>query len=214
MDTKFKRKRNKNRYHFENNRDLSLGFPTMQVPIINNLMLTERVDVHFNMPFRIGVELMDKCKMAVNNVKNVLHCPYFGCKLPLAQKLGRFTFSSKDITRFYTRIQNLLSYTAISLNRPQINRSTFWNLIDLGKLIVSRKNIPKDITARCNTCKRFTHPPTRSKVSSTTKVNIVFAEELSLDLRFQDGKAVSKVVEADPHFSAATFQDEHGAKYG
>lgn len=52
------------------------------------------------------------------------------------------------------------------------------------------------------------------KVSLTSDENIVFRDELSMDLMFQDGKAVLHVVDAAKHFSAITFLDAHSANYG
>lgn len=52
--------------------------------------LTEQVDLfNSNILFLIELNLLEKYKMVVNNIENVLHSPFFGCKDLFSRKRGK-----------------------------------------------------------------------------------------------------------------------------
>lgn len=102
-----------------------------------------------------------------------------------------------------------------NLSHPSTDK--LFNLLKIARPCQTEgvmKEIIEDIATHCNTCQRFTRPPICFKVSFSTKTNVVFGEELSMDLKFLDGKAILNVVDADNHLPAATFLDAQGASYG
>lgn len=89
MDVMVKLIKNNGRYRFRNDRQLLLGSIVMRISRMNNIVLTEQLDVvTTNIPFLIVLYLLHKCQMIVNIVKNVLYCLYFRFKVPLARKQG------------------------------------------------------------------------------------------------------------------------------
>lgn len=53
------------------------------------MFLIENVDVvRSDVPFLIGLDLLDKYQMIVSNVYNVLHCLNFHCSIPSVLKRG------------------------------------------------------------------------------------------------------------------------------
>jgi len=76
------------------------------------------------------------------------------------------------------------------------------------------KKILEEIAAKCEACQRFTVPPMRFKTSLQTEEELVFGDEISIDLMYIDNCAILHVVDTATRFSAATFLDKHGENYG
>jgi hypothetical protein len=72
----------------------------------------------------------------------------------------------------------------------------------------------QQIASACETCQKLGPKPIRFKVSLPNKEDIVFGDELSIDLMFIDGQAVLHVVDTATRFSAATFPDSHNGSFG
>lgn len=71
----------------------------------------------------------------------------------------------------------------------------------------------KEINSFDDTHQCFTNPTISFTVSLPAEENLIFGEELSLDLNFIDGKVVLYIVDTATRFSAETFLYSHGAKY-
>ncbi|PXF39742.1 hypothetical protein BWQ96_04444 [Gracilariopsis chorda] len=71
----------------------------------------------------------------------------------------------------------------------------------------TRKTL-EDISCACATCTTFSSKPLRFRVSMPAD-NLVFNQELSLDLFWLDGKAVLHVVDRGTGFSNAVFLKRH-----
>jgi hypothetical protein len=63
-------------------------------------------------------------------------------------------------------------------------------------------------------CQKLGPRPIRSKVSLPNMEDIVFGDELSIDLTFIDGQAVLHVVDTATRFSAEAFLDSHNGSFG
>lgn len=72
----------------------------------------------------------------------------------------------------------------------------------------------EEITCLCNGCQKFSKVPVRFKVSLPTEENLVFEDELSIDIMFLEGDAVLDIVDTATRLSAATFLDGNVATYG
>ncbi len=76
------------------------------------------------------------------------------------------------------------------------------------------RELLQEIADHCDTCQRYSSPPLRFKASIPDESELVFGDELSIDLMFLDSKAVLHIVDTATRFSAATFLDSHGETYG
>lgn len=71
-----------------------------------------------------------------------------------------------------------------------------------------------DVSAACKNCQHYGPAPIRFKASIPSEENLVFGNEISVNLMFLDGKALLHVVYTAARFSAATFLDPHGSSCG
>ena len=76
------------------------------------------------------------------------------------------------------------------------------------------KTILEEISRHCSACQRFSPGPVRFKASIPNENELVFCEEVSIDLMFIEGKAIPHIVDTATRFSAATFLDSEGEKFG
>jgi hypothetical protein len=74
--------------------------------------------------------------------------------------------------------------------------------------------ILQNISQSCETCQRLGPRPIRFKVSIPPTDDIVFEDEVSIDLMFINGKAILHIADTATMFSAATFLDSNLATYG
>jgi hypothetical protein len=72
----------------------------------------------------------------------------------------------------------------------------------------------QQIASACETCQKLRPKPIRFKASLPKMEDIVFGDELSIDLMFIDGQAVLHVVDTATRFSSATFLDSHNGSFG
>lgn len=68
----------------------------------------------------------------------------------------------------------------------------------------STRRMLQDIADSFQACQRHTRPPERFKVSIPEE-NIVFNQEVALDLMWLDGKALLHIVDTQTHFMSAAF---------
>lgn len=76
------------------------------------------------------------------------------------------------------------------------------------------KETPEKIVRHCSTGQRFAKPPIRFKMSLPTEENLLFCDELSIDLMVLNGKSVLQIVDTATYFYVATFLYAYGANYG
>jgi hypothetical protein len=74
--------------------------------------------------------------------------------------------------------------------------------------------ILQNISQSCETYQRLGPRPIRFKFSIPPTDDIVFGDEVSIDLMFISGKAILHIVDTAIRFSAATFIDSNLATYG
>lgn len=72
----------------------------------------------------------------------------------------------------------------------------------------------EEITKNCDNFQRFSTEPLRFEESLSEEPQLVFQDEILLDLPFIDGRAIFYIVDTATHFSAATFLYSHGEIYG
>lgn len=76
------------------------------------------------------------------------------------------------------------------------------------------KDLLQEISRRCFTYQRFSPAPIPLKVSIPNEEELVFREELSMDLVFLGNKSVLHIIVTGKRFSAATFPGSFAESYG
>ena len=76
------------------------------------------------------------------------------------------------------------------------------------------RKVLEERTQNCDYCQHFPTTPIRFKVTLPTEEEIIFGDELSIDLMFLDGIAVLHIIYTAARFSAVTFLDAHTENYG
>lgn len=70
IGTDLKLQKNSNKYRFGEDEQVSLGLFIIRIPTLYSMKITGKVDVlHANARFSIRLDLLDKSKLYVNNVK-------------------------------------------------------------------------------------------------------------------------------------------------
>ena len=178
-------------------------------------MIVLSVDVtKADVPFLLGLDVMDRFGLYLNTVENKLVCPTFGWKMDVRRKLGhvylewnerdRIVFTRAELTKLYRNfyhpgVENLMNL--IKQVRPsEFNAET--------------SKILQGISDACDTCLRFGPRPLRFIAALPIKNELIFGQELSVDLTWIDGKAVLHVIDTATRFSTATFLDSSEQDYG
>lgn len=101
---KFKPCRNNNFYRFGVNLHKSLGSITIRLPTPHSFISLTVDVVKCDIPFLLGLNIMDKYKMYLNTVENVLCFPEMNWKIPIMRKLvhAYLQWKNSDCT-LYTR---------------------------------------------------------------------------------------------------------------
>lgn len=95
-------------------------------------------------------------------------------------------------------------------------RDKLFCLLKLARLFetdITAKDILQDISDRCLACQKFQKPPLLF-ISLILEENLVFGDELCIDFMFLERKALLHDVNTVTRFSAVTFLDALGKKYG
>ena len=215
MGVPLKTSYSRSKFRFGGHRQDSLGKISMKVPLGDFAMITEEVDVvKPSVPFLLGLDFMDKYKMYVNNVDNVLSFPHLDVHIPLIRRRGhiylvwdtseQILFTKSELVKLHRNFSHPTSeklHALLKKARPDETDS-------------KTKAILQEIEQRCEPCQRIARAPIRFKVSLPDEIDLKFCDEVSMDLMFLDGKAVLHVIDTAMHFSAATFLDSHVQTYG
>lgn len=204
-----------NSYRFGNSLQKSLGSINIRVPVLESMLISIQVDVvPSNVPFLIGLDILDRYQMIVDNVHNVLRCYSIECEIPLVRKFGHIYLEwPKQNDVFYT--QEELRKLHRNFSHPSADK--LYSLLKMARpweTDEGTRRILEEISSRCEACQRFSQAPVRFKVTLPSEENLVFGDELSIDIMFLEGKAVLHIVDTATRFSAATFLDAHGVTYG
>ena len=109
-------------------------------------------------------------------------------------------FTKSELLRFHRRFQH-----------P--HQDKLLNLLGRARpadLDPQTRSVLRDISESCDTCQRLEPKPIRFKATLPSVDDIIFGEELSIDLRFIDSEAVLHVVDAATRFYAASFLKDYG----
>jgi hypothetical protein len=210
---KFKPKPNGNKYRFGADKQESLGSIPIVFPSSKGNHELDIDVVSTDIPFLVGLDTLDSLGITADTVMNVLKCPGDEWSLPLVRKLGHVYLEWNDFHDIlFTKEQ--LKRMHLSFYHP--SNQSIVNLIKKGRpeqLDQDTLKILEEISNACQVCQRLGPKPVRFKVSIPEE-DLVFGDEVSIDLMFLDGSAVLHVVDTATRFSAAGFLDDHGAAYG
>lgn len=149
----------------------------------------------------IGLDLLDKYEIFVNNVSNSLFCDLLNIKLPLTRKHVHIYLEWK--------IQNHSLYTYFELlkllcNFSHLAADNLYNLLKLARLWKANqetKEILDLISRRFDSCQIISNAPVRFPVSLSAEHDLVFGEELSIDLIIGEMETTNR----SNRYSATTF---------
>ena len=207
----FNPRKNRNIYRFGVDERESLGSIEIRIPLPGFAFIPIQVDViPTNIPFLLGLDTLDKCKMYFDNTTNKLVWPKGNWEHPVVRKLGhayvewkpsdQILFTRAELLRLHREFQHpsddkLLSF--LKKARPsEFNGET--------------RKILEEISSACNTCQRLGPKPLRFKGTLSSGEELIFGEELSIDLMFIDSEAILHIVDTATRFSAAVFLREYG----
>jgi hypothetical protein len=171
--------------------------------------------VQANVPFLIGLDILDANGLTADTVSNKLKCPKGGWETPpLVRKIGHLylewsyegniLFSKSELTKMHRGFYHPSSENLLNLLKRAWHDDTNQETMQFLQQIASA----------CGTCQKLGPKPIRFKVSLPNMEDIVFGDELSIDLMFIDGQIVLHVVATETRFSAATFLDSHNGSFG
>lgn len=105
MSIKLNLQKSANKYSFAEENIICLGSMFLRIPTLHKFGITERVNVpHANISFLVGLDLLDKYGLHINNIHNILYCPRLNLEVPLERKRGYiYLLWDNDSTVLYTR---------------------------------------------------------------------------------------------------------------
>lgn len=154
--TDFKLTKSGNTYEFGDNQLSSLGALENKIPVLDQMVLREKVDVvQTNVPFLIGLELLEKHELYFNNVKNVLCGTTLSIGIPLKGKRGHVYLKwDKGYEILNTRLGLVKGHKNFS--HPASHK--LFNLLKLARPLETNsetRRILEEIQSMCDTCERI-----------------------------------------------------------
>ena len=202
--------RNNNASHFGVGQKRSLGSIEIRIPTPGKSYLPVRVDVFSaDIPLLLGLDWLDECGMYFNNVRNLLCFQNLYWEIPISRKLGHAYVEWKHLDSIlFTRSELLRLHRGFQHAHQDKLLNLFRRARPAG-LDLRTRSILGEISESCDTYQRLGPKPIRFKATLPSVDDIIFGEELSIDLMFIDSEAILHVVDTAT-FSAATFLKEYG----
>eukprot|EP00171_Calliarthron_tuberculosum_P018035 IDg18035t1 len=197
------KKSTSNLFKFGEHRVRSIGVSLFRIPYANDRTILEELDVvDINVPLLIGLDLMDKHKIFVDNVDNKLVCKDLQWCHQVKRKLGHLFYEwTYDTMYSETELKRIHRH----FYHPKPER-----LYSLIKRAGDREATPEtmkkleNLTESCDVCQRLSEQPGRFRVSLPNE-EIVFNRVVLIDLMYLDSKSVLHIICKDTLFSAAIF---------
>ncbi len=182
----------------------SIGTMPVRIPTPDGSFIVGDFDVvKADVPMFIGLDLLDNYSLVANNVRNELQSELQGWSMPLTRNLvhmyitwdaSHTLFKLSELTKLHRHFHHPSSKKLNNL----IGRS---NVQDADSATLKMLEY---ISRACETCQTFSQKPLRFRVSLPPH-EIVFNEDVALDLMWLEGKAVLRVVCTHTHFNSAVF---------
>eukprot|EP00171_Calliarthron_tuberculosum_P021509 IDg21509t1 len=163
-------------------------------------LIVKRVEI--NVPLLVGLDLMDKYKLYIDNVSNMLVCKAPQWSHPVTRKFGHVyyewtyetMYSEKELRRIHRHFYHPHPERLYSL----VHRAGDSNATP------ETMEMLKNLTASCDVCQRLSETPGRFRVSLPQEA-IIFNRTVLLDLMYLDSKTVLHIICRDTMFSSAVF---------
>lgn len=111
MGTKFKPSKSKYKFRLGNNIQAFIGILNIRFPILHVMVISEDVNViKANVLFLIGLDLLNKYKMVVNNVHDFLECYSKNYTIPLTRNHGHIFLELRKVNKMlytYSELRKL-----------------------------------------------------------------------------------------------------------
>lgn len=188
----------------------SLGVVFIIIPTPSGVTQIKTHIVRPDVPFLIGLDVLDKHSWNILTVQNKLESVGDGWEMSCIRKYAHIYVTWDDYSDiFYSKA------SLFKLHHHFMHPS-------VGKLLkllerASKNPIPaetkkalEDITRACHICQTYSSKPLTFQVRLPD--DVIFNKEVRLDLMFLDGKAVLHVLDTGTNFSAARFLSSHSSE--
>jgi len=180
-----------------------MGTLPMHVPLSQAYYLPLSIDViPLNVPLLIGLDVLDRYGLYVNNVEDRLRSDGRDVDVPLVRKDGHI-YLAWGAADHYTTTELTRVHRHFAHPHPDRLFAVLRQAKDPHATAETRAQLA-EVTAECQVCQRLARAPSRFRVALPTQ-DIVFNHTVLLDLMYLDGKPVLHVVDKDTLFSAATL---------
>jgi len=193
-------------YRFGRGRDKAIGTMDIDVPLGSTFIMRLTVDVvDLNVPFLLGLDVMDKYRLYVNTVSNHLVCVKEGVDLPVVRKYGH-VYYDWDMATFYSfsELQRIHKHFFHVL--PEHLYALMRRAKDKDAVPATLKKL-QDLTDACDVCQRHAVAPRRFRVGMPNE-DTRLSQLVYVDLMWIEGKAALHVVDKDTCLGAAAFLNE------
>jgi len=181
----------------------SMGTLPMHVPLSQAYYLPLSIDViPLNVPLLIGLYVLDRYGLYVNNVEDRLRSDGRDVDVPLVRKYGHIHLAwgaaDHGTTTELARVHRHCAHP-----HPDRLFAVLRQAKDPHATAETRSQLA-EVTAECQVCQRLARALSRFRMALPTQ-DIVFNRTVLLDLMYLDGKPVLHVVDKDTLFSTATL---------
>lgn len=153
---KFKLQASRTVFRFGVDRQKSLGILSIRVPVPDGSMMVLNVDVvPVDVPFLIGLDILDKFKLIVNTVDNTLDSRLAGWSIPLDRKIGHIYLPwLKEHKVMFTKTELLKLHRGF--HHPAAKRLlALLKRAKVKDLDGDTLQVLEDINQACNTYQKF-----------------------------------------------------------
>lgn len=182
----------------------SIGRLPIRIPIPDGSFIVLDIEVvKEDTPMLIGIGLRDRERTVPNNVLNIMTQEDGGWTLHIVRKSGHMYLEWKANEILFTRPESIKLHR--HFRHPTVGK--LWELIKKAiphQVDEKTRELLKEITEACETCKTFSAPPQRFTVSLLPSETF-FNRQVAMDVMWIEGKAVLHVVDTETHFNAACY---------
>lgn len=181
----------------------SLGTVEIRAPIPSHLHACFRVDVvNLDVPFLLGLYILDELALHVNNVTNELKCHHRGIATPLV-RMNNHIYLPWGEQAYYTTVELYRLHRHFNHPHPDRLSALLRRAGDPSATPDTRKQLER-LSPTSDVCQRLSRAPGRFRVALPPD-EVTFNRVVLVDLMYLDGRSVMHIVGKETLFSAAAF---------